>query len=162
MFEKFHTPAELFEYKLGSALKMENKVLDMLGKLEQEARDEQLKQQLSHHADETRDQIGNLEQAFRALGKEPDEHACPVIEAIDKEGLLTIKRADDELADAVILAGAAETEHQEIAVYEWLITEAAAMGHDDVAGLLRHNLEQEQHTLDEVRNATRSMAASLA
>ena len=37
--------------------------------------------------------------------------------------------------------------------------EAEALGHEDVAGLLRQNLEQEQHTLEEVRNATRQAAA---
>jgi ferritin-like metal-binding protein YciE len=162
VFEKFHTPQELFSYKLGSALKMENQVLEMLGRLEQEANAEPLKRQLKHHADETRQQIRNVEEAFRALGEEPDEHANLVIEAIDKEGLLNIKRAEDELVDAVILAGAAETEHHEIAVYEWLITEAEGLGKEQIATLLRANLEQEQHTLDEVRQATRQMAGAVA
>ena len=65
-----------------------------------------------------------------------------------------LKLAADELNDAVILAGCAETEHHEIAVYENLIVHADAMGHDDVVALLRENLEQEQHTLGEVLKAT--------
>jgi hypothetical protein len=35
----------------------------------------------------------------------------------------------------VILGGAAETEHHEIAVYEGLITKAEAMGEQDIVGL---------------------------
>jgi ferritin-like metal-binding protein YciE len=162
MFEKFNTPAELFSYKLGSALKMENTVLKMLGRLEQEAQAAPLKQQFSHHADETREQIRNIEQAFGALGEEPDEHTCLVIEAIDKEGMLNSKRAGDDLVDAVLLAGAAETEHYEIAAYEWLITHAEGLDHREIATLLRANLEQEQHTLDEVRQATQRMAHAVA
>jgi ferritin-like metal-binding protein YciE len=54
----------------------------------------------------------------------------------------------------VILAGCAETEHHEIAVYENLIVHANAMGHEDVAGLLQENLDQEQHTLGEVLKAS--------
>lgn len=53
--------------------------------------------------------------------------------------------------DSVILSGAAETEHHEIAVYEGLITEAQAMGKRDIVQLLRENLEQEKHTLTEVK-----------
>jgi ferritin-like metal-binding protein YciE len=32
------------------------------------------------------------------------------------------------------------------------------MGHDDVADLLQQNLEQEQHTLEEVKQATQKLA----
>src|SRR5205823_10957242 len=122
------------------------------------AQQEQLKQQFRHHADETRQQIANLEQAFGALGEEPDDSPCPAIQGIDKEGKANIKKADDSVVDAVILSGAAETEHHEIAVYENLITHARAMGYEDVVRLLSENLEQEQHTLDEVKEATEKVA----
>lgn len=58
----------------------------------------------------------------------------------------------------MILSGAAETEHHEIAVYEGLITEAEAMGKQDIVRLLQQNLEQEQHTLEEVKRATQELA----
>jgi ferritin-like metal-binding protein YciE len=162
MFEKLDTPQELFSYKLGAAYKMENTVLEMLGDLEDAAQSGQLKQQFRHHADETRQQITNIEQAFSALGEEVDESPCPAIEGIEKEGKANIKKADDSVVDAVILSGAAETEHHEIAVYEGLITHAEAMGNEQVVQLLQQNLEQEQHTLDEVRDATRKVADQVA
>jgi len=158
MFEKLNSPQELFQYKLGAALKMENTVLGMLGDLEEAAQKDDLKQQFRHHADETREQIRNIEQAFSVLGEEPDDSPCPAIEGIEKEGKANIKKADDSLVDAVILSGAAETEHHEIAVYEGLITEAEAMGKQDIVQLLSQNLEQEQHTLEEVKHATHELA----
>jgi ferritin-like metal-binding protein YciE len=162
VFDKLKTPRDAFTFKLGSALKMENKVLGMLGDLESEAQREELKQQFRHHADETRQQIRNLEQAFAAIGEEPDEHANIVIEAIDKEGKANIKMADDSIVDNVILAGAEATEHHEIATYEWLIAHAEAMGEQQVVPLLQQNLEQEQHTLDEVRQAAQRLARETA
>ena len=156
------TPQDLFAHKLGATLKMENTVLEMLGELEEKAQSDQLKQQFRHHADETRQQIRNLEQAFSAIGVEPTENPCPAIEGLEKEGKQAIKQTDDSLVDAVILAGAAETEHHEIAVYEGLITHAGAMGHDDVVSLLEENLEQEQHTLEEVKKATQQIAQQTA
>lgn len=158
MFDRLNSPKEVFSYKLGAALKMENTVLEMLGDLEEKSQRQQLKQQFRHHAEETRQQIRNLEQAFSALGEEPDENSCPAIEGIEKEGRANIKKADDSVVDAVILSGAAETEHHEIAVYEGLITDAEAMGKHDVVQLLRENLEQEEHTLEEVKQATRELA----
>jgi ferritin-like metal-binding protein YciE len=161
MFERLNSPKEVFSFKLGAALKMENTVLEMLGDLEENSQREQLKQQFRHHAEETRQQIRNLEQVFSELGEEPDENPCPAIEGIEKEGKANIKKADDSVVDAVILSGAAETEHHEIAVYEGLITEAQAMGKHDIVQLLRQNLEQEEHTLEEVKHATQELAQAL-
>jgi ferritin-like metal-binding protein YciE len=160
--DKLETPADLLTFKLGSALKMESTVLEMLGKLESEAQRPELKEQFRHHAQETRMQIDNLRRAFGALGVEPDEKPCLPIEAIDKEGSANIKMADRSLVDAVILSGAAETEHHEIAVYESLISLAASMGRNEVVGLLRENLQQEQHTLDEVKRAMETVLRAKA
>jgi ferritin-like metal-binding protein YciE len=162
VFEKLDTPQELFKYKLGAALTMENTVLDMLGDLEEKAQSERLKQQFHHHAQETQQQIRNIEQAFTAMGEEPEDEPCPAIQGIEKEGKANIKKTDDALVDAVILSGAAETEHHEIAVYETLITQAEAMNRPNVVTLLRENLEQEQHTLEEVRQASRQVAMQTA
>jgi ferritin-like metal-binding protein YciE len=159
MFERLNTPEEAFNYKLGAALKMEHTVLDkILADNIEEAQDGNLKQLLRHHAEETRGQIANLEQAFAAFGWEVDDSPCPAIEAIHKEGKTNVKKSDESIVDSIILSGAAETEHHEIAVYESLITNARAMGRDDVVSLLEQNLEQEQHTLEEVKRSASEVA----
>ena len=85
----------------------------------------------------------------------------PTIEGIEKEGQALLTKADDGRLDAVILSGAADTEHQEISVYEGLITKAEAMGEEDLA-LLQEKLEQVQHTLDEVKKAAQQLSQELA
>ena len=151
---KLTTPHELFVHELGACLTMEKTVEGMLGKLVEEANDSELKQQLRHHREETQAQIRNLHQAFEALGEDAETKPCPAIEGIEKEGEANLAMVDDALADDVILAGCAETEHHEIAVYENLIVHANALGHEDITALLTENLEQEQHTLGEVLKAT--------
>jgi ferritin-like metal-binding protein YciE len=158
---KIHQPTELFTHKLGAALTMENTVLEMLGKLQEEAQSSELQQQLRHHATETEQQIQNIHRAFEALGAQVDDSPCPAIEGLEKEGEANLKQTDDSLKDDVILGGAAETEHHEIAVYETLITHAEAMGHEDVVALLRENLEQEEHTLKEVQQMARQRATQM-
>jgi ferritin-like metal-binding protein YciE len=160
MFERFNTREELYNYKLGSALKMEHTVLDMLDANAKEAKDPKLSQLFRHHQDETRQQIANIEQAFAVFGWDVDDSPCLWAEALEKEAKLTVKRTDDQLVDHVLLLGAGETEHHEIAVYEGLIIEARGMGREEVAMLLQQNLEQEQHTLDEVRSATARVAVA--
>jgi ferritin-like metal-binding protein YciE len=146
-------PKALFVHNLGAALTMENTVNEMLPQLAEAAQSSELKQQLRHHKEETEAQIRNLKQAFQSLGQEAKEMPCPAIEGIEKEGEMNLTMVADDLNDAVILNGCAETEHHEIAAYESLIVMADAMGHDDVVALLRENLEQEQHTLGEVLKA---------
>lgn len=163
MFDKLNNTREAFGHKLGSALTMEQDVLDMLGDLEGKARSDELKQQFRHHADETRQQIDNIEQVFRALGEEPDDSPCQITKALDKEAKANIKMADDSVVDTVILSGAAETEHHEIAVYETLIAEAEQFGQSEIVQLLQQNLEMEQHTLEEVKRAQkRELAGATA
>jgi ferritin-like metal-binding protein YciE len=151
---KLENPKELFVHNLGATLTMENTVEEMLGKLVEKAKSSELKKQLRHHREETQAQIRNLHQVFQSLGMEPQTNPCPAIEGIEKEGEANLKMADESLHDDVILAGCGETEHHEIAVYESLILHATALGHDDIVALLQENLEQEQHTLGEVLEAT--------
>jgi ferritin-like metal-binding protein YciE len=155
-------PKQLFQHKLGAALTMEQTVVTMLQELEGKAREDELKQQLSHHRQETEGQIRNLEQAFTALGTTAQRQPCPVIDGLEKEGKELLKQTSTELHDAVILSGCAEVEHHEIAVYDGLITFAEQLDADDVVALLEENLEQEEHTLKEVEKAFEKQSKQLA
>jgi ferritin-like metal-binding protein YciE len=160
MFERLNTPEEAYQFKLGAALKMEQTVLEMLEDNQKHAQGKEVADLFRHHMDETRQQIANLEQAFEFLGWEVDDSPCPAIEGIQKEGKANVKKTDDAIVDSVLLMGAAETEHHEIAVYEGLIINARAMGRDDVVELLEQNLEQEEHTLEEVKSSLEEVAAA--
>ena len=141
------SPRELYIHKLGAALKMENTILEMIPQLEEHANNEQLRQALEHHRQETERHVANVERAIQALGQEPDESPCLAIEGLEKEGQSNLKSVDDSLNDHVIVSGVCETEHHEIAVYEGLITKAEAMGEQDIVALLQENLEQEEAAL---------------
>jgi ferritin-like metal-binding protein YciE len=155
------TPQELFVHKLGAALTMEETILDMLDKLQEEASDPTLKRNLQQHRRETEHHVANLQQIFRALGEEPETQSCPTIEGLQKEGKEMIKEADESLVDAVILSGVIETEHHEIAVYDGLIIQAEQMDDEDVVALLHENLEQEEAVLDKAVKAAEQSAKEL-
>src|SRR3954451_297348 len=148
---------KLFEHELGMALGAERKVLATLKKLEKNAQREELKQQFHHHLEETEGQIENIEQAMQTIGAEGG-HESESANGIAAEGEKLMEKVDDELIDAVLLGAAAKTEHVEIAMYEGLITKAEAMGADDIVSLPEENLEQEKHTLEEVKSASEKLS----
>jgi len=160
--DTIETPRDLYLFKLGAALEMERTILEMIPKLEEHAHHDQLKQSLREHDGQTERHAANVERAFQALGSEVDDSPCPAIEGIEKEGQANLKMVDDSLNDAVILAGVTETEHHEIAVYEGLITSAAAMGAEDVVALLQENLEDERATLRKAEQLSGELAGRLA
>jgi ferritin-like metal-binding protein YciE len=155
-------PRTLFQHELGMALGAERKVATTLRKLERTARREELKRQFHHHLEETEGQIKNLEQALQAAGANVGAHEADSANGIATEGEKLVGKVDEELIDAVLLGAAAKTEHVEIAMYEGLITKAEAMGADDIVSLLQENLEQEQHTLEEVKQASEKLSIELA
>jgi ferritin-like metal-binding protein YciE len=153
---------KLFIHQLGEALNMERTVLTMLKKNEQVATESELKRLFGHHRDETEGQIRNLEQAFSSLGEQPAGHTCYAIDGMRKESQDLLDKTAPELADGVLAGGATHVEHYEIATYQGLVTKAEAMGAEDVVALLHENLEQEQHTLQEVERLAESLSRRAA
>lgn len=159
MFEHFNTPEELFSFKLGSALTMERDSLSMLEELEASAHRAELKTLFREHANETRQQIANLEQCFSLLGEPVNESPSPTTKGLAKEGKSTIRKTEGKLIDGVVLAGALETEHYETAVYEGLITSADARGAAAIVELLRQNLDQEMAAIVKIKEAAKRVAS---
>lgn len=104
-----------------------------------------LKAGLTAHLEETRNQIGRLEQAFAKLGKDAEGAACPAIDGIIKEADDTAGEIEDEaVLDAAIVANCQAVEHYEIARYGTLIAWAEAGGHEDIVRFLTTNLNEEK------------------
>ena len=159
---RFDRPEELFEHQLRSALTMEHDSLTALQKLGKSARSDEVKELLSHHEDETREQIQNLERGFELLELERRTAPSPATKALLEEGAGLVARSDDGLVDTVVLTAAMGTEHHEISVYEGLVIAAEALGFSEVQELLQRNLEQERHTSEELAATARRLAASIA
>ncbi len=100
---------------------------------------------LGNHLEETKTQVGRLEQVFKKLGREPRGAACPAIDGLISEAdEVAGEVADKQVLDAAIVAAAQAVEHYEIARYGTLIAWAEELGHDDVVRLLTTNLNEEK------------------
>jgi ferritin-like metal-binding protein YciE len=159
MFERLTTPQEAYEYKLGAALTMERRVLSILEDSIEEAQDTDVEGVFRHHHVDTKGHVRNLEEAFGLFGWEVDDSPCPAIDGLMAEAKANATKTDKSLIDAVLLQGAVEVEHHEIAVYENLIIHARALGREDVAAVLARNLSSESQTLEEVKRVLERVAA---
>jgi ferritin-like metal-binding protein YciE len=158
MFDKLHTPEEIFSFKLGGALTMEHTSLKLLQELQEKTNRAELRELFAAHEAETRQHISNIERSFDLLGEEVETNPSPAIEGLAKEGESSLKKIDDAIIDAGILAGANEVEHHEIAVYETLVNNAHARGAEDVANLLQQNLNQEKTAVEKISAAAHRIA----
>ncbi len=142
------TLQEKFLHELMDIYDAEHQFLQGQQLMLRNANDGTLKQMISQHIDQTRQQINNLEQVFNLMGAKAERVMCDGAKGIVSEGQKTMNEASGspDLMDLVILGGASKVEHYEISSYRGLITGAQLMGQRDAANLLQQNLAQEEQT----------------
>lgn len=154
------TPRELFVHELADAMSAEHIILGMLPELTEEASHPELKKALREHEKETRQQVKNLEAVFKALGEEPEPATCHAAEGLKKEHeALHEEQPTPEILEMANVAGAAKTEHYEIATYTALVRMAKDQGEREAAGLLQENLDQEKAMAKRVEAIAKALGA---
>jgi ferritin-like metal-binding protein YciE len=123
----------------------ERQILKALPKMAKASENEELKQALMHHREETQGQVERLERAFEALGKRARGQTCEAIKGLIEEGDEIVEEFEaGTVRDAGILACAQAVEHYEMARYGTIIAWAKAVGADDVARLMQETLNEEK------------------
>ena len=145
------TPRELFLHELGDILYVERALADdALPRLIDEVRDDELRNALETHLDETRKHVENVEKVFELFGETPKAEQCIGFDGLAKEHDKLVEESSPDLIDMVDLGAAARTENYEIAAYEGLRRMAKALGEDKAVELLDTNLAEEKNALREV------------
>ena len=123
----------------------ERQIVKALPKMVKASENQELKNALMHHREETQGQIDRLQKAFEALGKRARGQTCEAINGIIEEGEEIIEEFEaGPIRDAGIVAAAQAVEHYEMARYGTIIAWAKAVGHEDVARLMHETLEEEK------------------
>ena len=142
------TPRDLFLHELGDILYVERALVDeALPQLIDEVQDEELRQALESHLEETPTHVKNVEKVFEVFGETPTVEPCIGFEGLKKEHAKLVSESSSDLIDMVDLGAAARTENYEIAAYEGLRRMAKALGEDEAVELLDANLAQEKEAL---------------
>jgi ferritin-like metal-binding protein YciE len=124
----------------------ERQILRALPKMAKAAENQELKQALLEHREETQGQVERLQKAFEALGKRAQGKTCEAINGIIEEGEEVMEELPQGVVrDAAILASAQAVEHYEMARYGTIIAWAKTCGEQEVAQLMHDTLEEEKN-----------------
>lgn len=153
-------PRELFLHELRDLLFAENLLVKTLPKLAEEVQDQDLRNGLQRHLDETKGQVENLQRAFEMLGEEAKGEQCPGMEGLiaEHDKFVQEEQPAGLICDMFVTGAGAKAEHYEIAAYTGLIESAKTMGEKDVAKLLEENLSQEKNALKELEAVNKRLA----
>lgn len=137
-----------FTLDLADIYDAEHRFLIAQEKMHAKANSSMLREMLSEHIAQTRQQIANLESIYTILGAAPVRSHCLTASGLVDEGDAQIKNAEANMAlrDSVIATAVTKVEHFEIACYRNLIASAEHFDQPPIVDLLRRNLEQEEQT----------------
>ncbi|HEX5181381.1 MAG TPA: ferritin-like domain-containing protein [Gemmatimonadaceae bacterium] len=159
-----HTLSDLYVEELRDLYNAERQILKALPKIIKAASNDDLKEALESHRQETEGHVTRLEQIFENLGKNAKGKTCHGMEGVLSEGAELIEEdPEPEVLDAGIISAAQRVEHYEIAAYGSVRTWAEQLGLNDQVELLEQTLEEEKAADEKLTElATQSINAKAA
>ena len=140
----------------------ETQITEALPKMIEKSTSSDLKRALETHLQETKSQVGRLEQILQQSTGRVEPKKNKGIAALITEGEDIIKDAvDSSVRDAGIIAAAQKVEHYEIAAYGTVRSWAEILGETQQSELLDQTLDEEKHA-DEVLTAISDSANTQA
>ena len=141
------TLEELLQDELKDIYDAEKQLTKALPKLAKKATNQELREAIEDHLNQTMQHLERLEQAFEQMGMPARGKKCEGMQHLIGEGDEMISDTEDgDARDAVMIAAAQKVEHYEIASYGTIRTWANLLGHSDVAALMEETLEEEKET----------------
>jgi ferritin-like metal-binding protein YciE len=122
----------------------EKQLVKALPKVAEAATDEQLRQTILEHLEETKQHVSRLEKVFAELDESPKAKTCEAMKGLISEGEKAIgQKGPDALRDAGLIGAAQRVEHYEIAAYGTARAFAEELDLPAVVELLQATLDEE-------------------
>lgn len=142
---KMKTLEDLFVHELKDLMSAEKQLVKALPKMIKAATNDDLRQALESHLQETEEQARRLEEIFKQLDIPSRSMKCKAMEGLIEEGKEALEEEmEDSVRDAAIICAAQRVEHYEIAGYGCARTFADQLGHQDASRLLQRTLDEEK------------------
>jgi ferritin-like metal-binding protein YciE len=106
----------------------------------------ELKNVFDKHLEETKKQIGRLEEVFQQLGEKAQGKKCEAMAGLveESESIISETKNDTSTRDAALIIAAQKVEHYEIASYGGLVQLAKTMNKKGIAKTLETTLNEEK------------------
>ena len=136
---------DVFTHELQDLHSAETQLVEALPKLAQAASNDELRQAVQHHLEETRDHVRRLDEIRGQIGSSMSEQ-CDGMRGLIQEGEEIISATGDpNVKDAALISAAQRVEHYEIAAYGTARTLADEIGLGEAKDLLDQTLDEESN-----------------
>lgn len=130
--------SDLLEEQLKDLYSAEKQLLRALPRMAKKASSPKLKQAFEMHTEETEEHVARLEQVCKSLDIKPSGKVCKAMKGLIEEGKEAMEEdGEDSMVDGAMIAAAQKVEHYEISGYGTAVALADALGHKDVARILK-------------------------
>jgi ferritin-like metal-binding protein YciE len=156
-------PRDLLLKQLAELLWIERTLFfEVLPKVHDDAHAPALQTLLTEHRGETRTHCVRVEEALRAAGVEPASAGSPPLAKLAEQHEEDAKQITHPvLRDVFHCAGAARTEHYELACYDAAIGLARQLGVKEAVDLLEENRAEDAQALEKVEKLGRDLQKEL-
>lgn len=150
---------DLFLHFLQDIYYAEKQGLKALAKVGKAAENEDLKQFVQDHREQSQQHVGSLEQVFEQVGKRPRGKKCAAMDGLIEEVNEAIGEGEKgPVLDAALIACVQAMKHYEIARLGALEAWAKQMGLDEAADLLSRLVEQDKDADEELNELAEEQA----
>ncbi len=148
---------DLFVAELQDIYHAEKQLTKALPKMAKAASNDELRDGINEHLEETYRQCERLEQIFDQLGMRAKAKPCEAMRGLIEEASEMMREdMSGNVMDVALISCAQKVEHYEIASYGTLIALAQVMGHDSIVSLLQETLEEEKQTDEKLTELAQS------
>ncbi|HEY1686011.1 MAG TPA: ferritin-like domain-containing protein [Tepidisphaeraceae bacterium] len=136
---------QLLVNELKDLYNAENQILKALPKVIKNVDNEELKEALENHYEETEGHVERLEKVLGNLGESPKGKKCKAMQGlIEESGEMLNEDAEPAVMDAGLIVGLQKVEHYEISGYGSCIAFAKMLGDRETADILAKTLKEEE------------------
>lgn len=140
---------ELLVHELQDLHDAEERLVDGLEEMADEAHAPQLKRVFSEHLEETRTHVSRIEEALELLGEDSGKRTYEAIKGLIREGKEMIgHKGSPPVHDSGLAAVARRVEHYEISAYETVCALARRLAERQVERLMQQTLEEERRSAE--------------
>jgi ferritin-like metal-binding protein YciE len=156
-------PRDLFLKQLAELLWIERTLFfEVLPKVHDDAHAQALQMLLTQHRGETRTHCVRVEEALRAVGAEPAAAASPPLAKLAEQHEDDAQQVTHPvLRDVFHCAGAARTEHYELASYDAAIGLGRQLDLKQAVRLLEQNRDEDAKALEKIETLARDLRKHL-
>jgi len=143
---------DLLEDEIKDLYSAEKQLTRAIPKMAKGSKDAALKAAFTAHLEETKAQVGRLEQVAQLLETKPTGKKCMGMEGVINEGAEVLEEdGDDIVLDIGLIGAGSRVEHYEMAGYLTAISLATRLGAQEVVALLSASLKEEEAAENKLR-----------